>query len=116
MIPNEYIIPMAAMFLGSNLLTAWLTKYFERRQTQAGTIKLRNESGQIILEGELKVTEFYKKQLEAILEKYTNLETKLDIKIKDHEKCENKIIVLQNQYHDLQRQFTLLKTQVSGLI
>ena len=115
MIPNEYLIPMAAMVLGSNFLTAWLTKWYERKQTQAGTIKLKNESGQIILEGELKVTEFYKKQLEAILEKYNMLEKKLDNEIKDHAKCESQIAVLQAQYHELQRQFTLFKTQVTGL-
>lgn len=115
MIPNEYIIPLIIAFLGSNLLTAIVIKYLERKQTQAGTIKLRNESGQIILEGELKVTEFYKKQLETILEKYNTLEIKLDKKIKDHEQCETKIAVLEAQYQDLQRQFTLFKTQVTGI-
>ena len=104
------------LVLGSNVITIIVTKWFERKQVQAGTIKLRNESGQIVLEGELKVTEFYKTQLEAILEKYDSLEVKLDSKIKDHEICESNILVLQNQYHDLQRQFTLFKTQVTGLL
>lgn len=102
--------------LSSNVLTIIITKWFERKQFEAGTIKLRNESGQIVLEGELKVTEFYKKQLEDIIQKYDNLEKKLDLKIKDHEKCEDKIATLQGQYHDLQRQFTLFKSQVSGQI
>lgn len=97
--------------LTSNVLTVLVTKFYERKQTQAGTIKLRNESGQIILEGELKVTEFYKKQLEAILEKYDNLEKRFDLKIKDHENCEAQIDILTAQYHELQRQFTLFKSQ-----
>lgn len=113
MTSNE-LIPVLGIMLGSSVLTAWLTKFYDRKQTQAGTIKLKNEAGQIVLEGELKVTEFYKKQLEAILEKYNMLEKRLDEKIKDHEKCESQISILQVQYHELQRQFTLFKTQVTG--
>ncbi len=101
------------LVLTSNVLTVLITKWFEKRQTQAGTIKLRNESGQIVLEGELKVTEFYKKQLEAILEKYDALSVKLDKEILEHQQCEVKIAVLQSQYTEIQRQFTLLKTQVT---
>lgn len=100
--------------LTSNVIVVFITKWFERKLQQAGTIKLRNESGQIILEGELKVTEFYKKQLEAILDKYNLLELKLDREIAEHRSCEEKIYNLQQKYDHLQREFTLFKSQASG--
>lgn len=103
----------AVLVVGSSLATLIITKLFERKQTKAGTIKLKNEAGQIVLEGELKVTEFYKEQLESILLKYTVLEKRLNDEILAHQKCELQIIQLEAKYADLQRQFTLLKTQIN---
>lgn len=102
-----------ALVLSSNVATVLITQFLNRKKEHAGIVKLRNESGQIVLEGELKVTEFYKKQLEAILVKYDSLEKRLDDEVKEHEQCRIKIAALQVQYLDLQRQFTLFKTQVS---
>lgn len=101
------------LVLGSSLVTLIVTKLFERKQSKAGTIKLKNEAGQIVLEGELKVTEFYKEQLESILTKYNLLEKRLNDEILAHQKCELQIMQLESKYSDLQRQFTLLKTQIN---
>jgi hypothetical protein len=107
-------IEFISLVLGSNVLTALLAHLFSIRQSHAGTVKLKNEAGQIVLEGELKLTEFYKKQLDSIMEKYNYLEKKLDDEIKEHQKCESQIQVLTSQYLELQRQFTLFKTQISN--
>lgn len=101
------------LVIGSSAFTLIATKLFERKQSRAGTIKLKNEAGQIVLEGELKVTEFYKEQLESILLKYNILEKRLNDEVLAHQRCELQIMELESKYADLQRQFTLLKTQIN---
>lgn len=107
-------IEVIGIILGSNIVLEIMKHFLQKKQTTAGTIKLKNEAGQIVLEGELKVTEFYKEQLEAIMAKYVSLEKTFQEKIAEHSNCEQKIISLQAKYTDLQRQFTLLKTQVNA--
>jgi len=97
------------LVIGSGLSTLLITKLFDRRQSKAGTIKLKNEAGQIVLEGELKVTEFYKEQLETILKKYSLLETRMNEEIIAHAKCQKRIDELETKYNELQREFTLFK-------
>ena len=74
-------VEIIGVILGSNVALEIAKNFLQRKQTTAGTIKLRNEAGQIVLEGELKVTEFYKEQLEAIMAKYLSLEKKFEEKI-----------------------------------
>lgn len=105
-----------AMTLGSgfagSVITTIINTLAKRKEVKASAVKLKNESGQIVLEGELKVTAFYKEQLEAILAKYTLLEKRLEEAIRHHEQCEAKIEEWESKYAELQRQFTLLKTKV----
>lgn len=108
------LIEIASLVAGSSLLTVVVQKLFERPQSKAGTIKLKNEAGQIVLEGELKVTEFYKEQLEAIMEKYNILEHRLDTEIEAHSACQEQISLLESKHNELQRQFTLLKMKLNS--
>jgi uncharacterized protein involved in exopolysaccharide biosynthesis len=105
-------IEIVGIILGSNVLIELVKGVFTRKQTTAGTIKLKNEAGQIIIEGELKVSEFYKKEWQELLERYQKLEDAFELKQKEHEGCRGEILILQKQYQELQRQFTLLKTQL----
>jgi septal ring factor EnvC (AmiA/AmiB activator) len=107
------LLQMAGAAAGGGVITMIVQKLFERPQSKAGTIKLRNESGQIVLEGELKVTEFYKEQLEIILSKYEELERRLEVEIEEHKACQKQITELESKHNDLQRQFTLLKMELN---
>jgi predicted nuclease with TOPRIM domain len=107
-------IEIGALILGSNIALELVKQFFTRNHTTAGTIKLKNEAGQIVLEGELKITEFYKEQLEAILAKYTALEEKFEVKYQETEMYKEKLVELESKHAQLQRDFTLLKTQVTG--
>ena len=108
---NDNNLITTILVVGSSLVTLVITKLFERKQNRAGTIKLRNEAGQIVLEGELKVTEFYKEQLEAILQKYSLLEKRLNDEVIAHAMCQQRIEELEAKYNNLQREFTLFKSQ-----
>lgn len=107
-------LEIIGLILGSNVIIELIKQLFKNKQIRAGAIKLRNEAGQIVLEGELRVTEFYKEQLEDIMAKYLVLERKLDEEIFAHSECEAKIRILEAKHADLQRQFTLLKTQMNS--
>lgn len=80
----------AAVGIGGSVLTY----FFTRKKEIAGTMKLTNEAGDILVTGEFKLSEFYKKQLEDLIKKYNNMEKKYDKLIqeneaikKQHDKC-----------------------------
>ena len=105
-------LEMIGIILGSNVLLEIVKGIFRNKQTTAGTIKLKNEAGQIVIEGELKVSEFYKKEWMELLARYEKLESSFEEKNKEHEGCRAEILTLQSAHRDLQRQLTLLKTQL----
>ncbi len=100
--------------LGSNVLTAIITIFAKRGSEKAGTIKLKNESGQLVLEGELKLTGFYKDQLEVIISKYNLLEKKFDEKIKENIDCNARVHELEAKCLDLQLQITKLSMRLEN--
>lgn len=105
------IFGLISLIIGSNVATFTVQSIFNRKKHRAEISKTKHESEEIQIGNEVKMATFYKDQLTHVLEKYDFLEKKFDLKIKDHENCESKIATLQLQYHDLQRQFTLFKTQ-----
>ena len=102
-------ISIVGVILGSNVIIEIIKQFFIRRNTNAGTIKLTNEAGQIVIEGELKVSEFYKKEWQELLARYEALEKRLEDKHKENDNIRAEFIVLQKSYSDLQREWTLLK-------
>lgn len=106
-------LQLLGIILGSNLLIEIVKQLFANKQVNAGTIKLKNEAGQIVIEGELKISDFYKKEWQELLKRYENLEKNFEIKEKEHKNCQQEIYKLQRQTQELQRQITLLKTQLN---
>ena len=104
-------VSIIGIILGSNVIIEVVKQAFIRRQTTAGTIKLTNEAGQIVIEGELKVSEFYKKEWQELLARYEALEKRLDEKQKEISAARVEMTSMQKQYTDLQRELTLLRTK-----
>lgn len=107
-------VTLIIMLLSTSGVTLLIKAYLEKDKTRAGTIKLRNEAGQIVLEGELKVTEFYRKHLEDLMEKYNVLEERLDQEIADHRACQERIGELEIKHMQLQKDFDALRLQLGS--
>ena len=104
-------ISVVGIILGSNVIIEIVKQVFVRRQTNAGTVKLKNEAGQIVIEGELKISEFYKREWQELLARYEELEKKIEEKQKEVETMRLQVNEVQKQYADIQRQLTLNKIQ-----
>lgn len=102
-------ISIIGIILGSNVIIEIIKQFFVRNQRNAGTVKLKNEAGQIVIEGELKISEFYKREWQELLARYEELEKKMEAKQKEADAMRLQVNEIQKQYTDIQRQFTLMK-------
>ena len=97
-----------------SFVTFLIQKATSRQTDKAGVIKLKNESGQMVLEGELKLTGFYKDQLENIITKYNLMEKRLEERNREYTTCQDKVAELEERCIDLQRQITLLNIRLDN--
>lgn len=104
------IIALIAAAGGGALLGKLVDKWLNRKTDKFALIKLKDEQGAVVLEGEIKISEYYKKELREWIMKHEALEKKFDDKIKDYEMCKASIRDMNIRADDLQRQITVLKT------
>ncbi len=104
------IIALIAAAGGGALLSKLVEKWLNRKTDKFALIKLKDEQGAVVLEGEIKISEYYKKELREWIAKHEALEKKFDEKVKDYETCKASIRDINVRADDLQRQITLLKT------
>lgn len=109
MTTTEIISLIIATGVGA-LLTKVVDKWLNRKTDKFALIKLKDEQGAVVLEGEIKISEYYKKELKEWIMKHEALEKKLEDKIKDYEICKASIRDVNIRADDLQRQITLLKS------
>ncbi len=114
MTATEMIALIGGSGVVGSIITKLIDKWTNKKSNEQNAIKLKNESDRIELDSDLQLTEFYRKQIEDMMSKYNILEQRLDQKINENEDCENRLNSLEQKYTDLQRQFTLFKTQMSG--
>ena len=107
------VIELTGIILGSNVVIELVKFLFTKKQLNDDTKKTSAEANQTLMEGELKLTQFYREQVEILIERYAVLEKKLNDKITAHLDCESRINILESKHLELQRQLTLLKTQLN---
>lgn len=74
----QLIVSIVATMMGSAVIVEIIRHWSTKKQLTAGTVKLRNEAGEIVIEGEIKISEFYKKEFVDMRERYENLKKMLN--------------------------------------
>ena len=103
------VYEVIGLILGSNIALEFVKQIFSRNQNKASANKTKSEAATIILQGELKVTEFYKEQLENIMLKHQQLEQRLKLKEEENLILKDKFDAMEATNRELRREVTLLK-------
>jgi len=106
-------LEIVSVILGSNVVIEFVKNIFNRKKVRADAAKTSAETDEIEMEGEQRLINFYREQLDNLVERHDILEQKLNRKIMDHEDCESRLSLLEDKYIDLQKQFTVLLTQLN---
>lgn len=108
---TDWITILTALGLGA-FIPKFMEAILNRRQSKLARAKAVLEADKIKIEGEIMLSEYFKKELAMQIEDNKRFKLEFQEKMKEYDSCRASIRQMQVQYDELQRQLNMLKLKL----